>query len=314
MNRLSSSTIDVHQHLWPPPLVEALRARRRPPRLRGWTLELEGEPTYRIDPSHHDLDARRAQVTADGLDLALISLSAPLGIELLPAAEGAELLHAYHDGAAGLGEPFGAWAAASLDDPDADALAARLAEGFVGLQLPANALSHELDYARAAELLEVLEAAGRPLLIHPGPASVARDVPPWWPAIVPYVQQMHEAWYAFGAFGRRRHPRLRVCFAMLAGLAPLHCERFLARAGRRTVVDENVYLDVSSYGTRAIDATVRVLGIDALVEGSDRPYSEPVVPDLGAAAQAAIRGANPVRLLAHKEVSNDLAVASGAQP
>jgi hypothetical protein len=74
-----------------------------------------------------------------------------------------------------------------------------------------------------------------------------------------------------------------------------------------------VYLDISSYGTRAIDATVRVLGIDALVEGSDRPYAEPVLPDLGAAAQAAIRGANPVRLLDHKEVSNDLAVASGAQ-
>jgi 6-methylsalicylate decarboxylase len=305
--------IDVHQHLWPPPLLAALRARRRPPRLRGWTLELDGEPAHRLDASHHDVDLRRAQAGADGLDLALISLSAPLGIELLPAPEAAELLDAYHDGVGVLGEPFGAWAAASLAAPDGDALAARLSEGFVGLQLPANALSHELGYARAAELLEALEAADRPLLIHPGPATVPRDAPPWWPAIVSYVQQMHEAWYAFGAFGRRRHPRLRVCFAMLAGLAPLHGERFLARAGRRSVVDENVYLDISSYGTRAIDATVRVLGIDALVEGSDRPYAEPVLPDLGAAAHAAIRGANPVRLLDHKEVSNDLAVASGAQ-
>ena len=314
MNRLSdSAAIDVHQHLWPPSLLEALRARHRPPRLHGWTLELEGEPVYPIDSRHHDVDVRGEQVIADGLDLALISLSSPLGIELLPAAEGAELLDAYHEGTAALGRPFGAWAAASLADPDPDALASRLAEGFVGLQLPANALSHELDYARAAPLLEALETAGRPLLIHPGPASVPRDVPPWWPAIVSYVQQMHEAWYAFGAFGRRRHPRLRVCFAMLAGLAPLHGERFHTRAGRRTVVDENVYLDISSYGTRAIDATVRVLGIDALVEGSDRPYAEPVLADLGAAAQAAIRGANPVRLLDHKEVSNDLAVASGAQ-
>ena len=165
-----------------------------------------------------------------------------------------------------------------------------------------------------ASLLDVLERADRPLLIHPGPASAPAGAPPWWPAIVSYVQQMHEAWYAFGAFGRPRHPRLRVCFAMLAGLAPLHGERLLARAGRRTVVDDDVYLDISSYGTRAIDATVRVLGIDALVEGSDRPYAQPVLPDLGAAAAAAIRSANPVRLLDHKEVSNDLAVASGAQP
>ena len=235
MKRLSqSAAIDVHQHLWPPPLLEALRGRRRPPRLHGWTLELEleGEPAYPIDPRHHDVDVRREQVIEDELDLALISLSAPLGIELLPAAEGSELLDAYHEGVTTLGEPFGAWAAASLADPDPDALAVRLAEGFVGLQLPANALSHELGYARAAPLLEALETAGRPLLIHPGPASVPRDVPPWWPAIVNYVQQMHEAWYAFGAFGRRRHPRLRVCFAMLAGLAPLHGERFHTRAGR----------------------------------------------------------------------------------
>jgi 6-methylsalicylate decarboxylase len=314
MNRLSTSVvIDVHQHLWPPQLLAVLRARRRPPRLRGWTLELEGEPEYRVDARHHDLDARREQARADGLNLALVSLSAPLGIELLAAAEAAELLDAYHEGALALGEPFGAWAAASPVDPDPEALAGRLAEGFVGLQLPANALSHELGYARAAPLLDVLERAGRPLLIHPGPASVPAGAPRWWPAIVPYVQQMHQAWFAFSAFGRPAHPRLRVCFAMLAGLAPLHGERFLARAGRRSVVDENVYLDISSYGTRAIDATVRVLGIDALVEGSDRPYAEPVLPDLGAAAQAAIRGANPVRLLDHKEVSNDLAVASGAQ-
>jgi hypothetical protein len=163
-------------------------------------------------------------------------------------------------------------------------------------------------------LLDVLEEAGRPLFIHPGPASVPRDVPAWWPAIVSYVQQMHEAWFAFREFGRPRHRRLRVCFAMLAGLAPLHGERFLARTGRRTVVDENAFLDVSSYGTRAVDATVRVLGIDALVDGSDRPYASPVFPDLGAAAQAAIRGANPLRLLNRKEVSNGLALASAAQP
>ena len=239
MNRLShTAAIDVHQHLWPAQLLEALRARRRAPRLRGWTLELEGEPEYRVDPRHHDIGFRRDQAIGDGLELALISLSSPLGIELLPRAEAVELLDAYHEGALALGEPFGAWAAGSVADPDPDALAGRLAEGFAGLQLPANALSHELGYARVASLLDVLERADRPLLIHPGPASAPAGAPPWWPAIVSYVQQMHEAWYAFGAFGRPRHPRLRVCFAMLAGLAPLHGERLLARAGRRTVVDD----------------------------------------------------------------------------
>jgi 6-methylsalicylate decarboxylase len=141
-------------------------------------------------------------------------------------------------------------------------------------------------------------------------APTAGDQPTWWSAIVTYVQQMHAAWFAFRVHGRPRHPRLRVCFAMLAGLAPLHSERVAARAGDRSVIDPDVFLDVSSYGTRAVDATVRVLGIDALVNGSDRPYADPAKLELGPAAPHAIRSANAMRLLYPKEVFDDLAIAS----
>jgi hypothetical protein len=314
MNRLRTSragAIDVHQHLWTPELVAALRARRRPPRLRGWTLELAGEPDYLVDPADHDVELRAAQAVADGIDLALVSLSSPLGIETLPPGEAGELLTAYHDGVLALPEPFGGWAAACLTEIDAVALSRRLAQGFVGLQLPATALLDAGGYDRAAPLLEVLEAAGKPLLVHPGPA-VAASAPAWWPAIVPYVQQMHAAWFAFRAYGRPQHPGLRVCFAILAGLAPLHGERFAARAGGRSPVDPGMFLEISSYGTRAIDATIRVLGIDGLVNGSDRPYADPVRLDLGAAATHALCSANAGRLLYPKEVLDDLAVAACA--
>lgn len=296
-------TIDVHQHLWPRPLLTELRRRTRPPRVRGWTLELDGEPDYDIDPRDHDVDLRAAIAADDGLELALVSLSCPLGIESLPPAEARELLAAYHEGALALPRPFGAWAAACVTDVDPAALRRELDRGFVGLQLPASALLDRDGYERAGALLEALEDRGRPLLIHPGPAPPGpAGIPAWWPAIVSYVQQMHAAWYAFRAHGRPRHRRLRACFAMLAGLAPLHGERFAARAGQRSVVDPGAFLELSSYGTRAIDATIRVLGIDALVNGSDRPYARPVAPDLGAAALAALRTANPHRLLDLPEV------------
>jgi hypothetical protein len=160
----------------------------------------------------------------------------------------------------------------------------------------------------------VLEERGRPLFIHPGPAESTVHAPAWWPAVVSYVQQMHAAWFAFRLYGRPRHPRLKVCFAMLAGLAPLHGERASARAGGRGEVDRDVFLDVSSYGTRAIDAVVRALGIDGLVGGSDRPYAGPVIPELGAAAVHAIRSSNPCRLLEPKEALSDLAVVAAPQP
>jgi 6-methylsalicylate decarboxylase len=326
MNRLNTEApvIDVHQHVWPDALIEALRARRTPPRMRGWTLEVSGERDYQVDPRAHDPDARAALARDDGLDLALVSLSSPLGIESLAPDEATELIAAYHEGVLALPEPFGAWAAACTTEVDPDALARQLERGFVGLQLPATSLLDAAGYEHVGPLLEVLEEAGLPLLVHPGPVArggslpgpgagtAATDQPPWWSAIVTYVQQMHAAWFAFRVHGRPRHPRLRVCFAMLAGLAPLHSERVAARAGDRGVVDQDVFLDVSSYGTRAVDETVRVLGIDALVNGSDRPYADPASLELGPAALHAIRSANAMRLLYPKEVFDDLAIASPA--
>jgi 6-methylsalicylate decarboxylase len=313
--RYGAATLDVHQHLWPPPLVEALRRRSAPPRLRGWVLELDGEPEYAVDPRDHDPVARAAQTDADGVGLALISLSSALGVEYLPAAEAGELLDAYHAGALALPSRFGAWAAACLTEVDPPALERQLDRGFVGLQLPATALLDAGAYARAAPLLAVLEQRRRPLFVHPGPAgTVPPTAPPWWQALVPYVQQMHASWFAFRAHGRPAHPRLRVCFAMLAGLAPLHGERLMARGGERAAVDSDAFLEISSYGTRAVDATVRVLGVDVLVNGSDRPYAVPTTPELGDAALFALRRSNPLRLLNLKEVTDVVDVSAGAQP
>jgi hypothetical protein len=57
-------------------------------------------------------------------------------------------------------------------------------------------------------------------------------------------------------------------------------------------------VETSSYGPRGVDAVLRVLGVDQLVLGSDRPYAEPFPGDgAGEAAQSAMRVANPARLL-----------------
>ncbi|MEV7340961.1 amidohydrolase [Streptomyces sp. NPDC093544] len=297
------TNVDVHQHLWSGAFVAALRARDKPPFLDGWTLYVEGEPPYEVSPADHDVARRTELAAADGLGRALVSLSAPLGVEWLPAEQVRPLLDAYHEGAAELPEPFGAWAAACVQDIDADATAAVLDRGFAGLQLPANALADAAGYARCAELLDLLESRGLPLFVHPGPATGEPSAPGWWPALVPYVQQMHAAWFAFRAFGRPRHPRLRVCFALLAGLAPLHGERFAARSGERDAVDPDVFVETSSYGPRAVEAIVRALGTDAVVQGTDRPYAEPPQRPgfgLGLDAEHAFRVANPRRLLTGK--------------
>ena len=100
-----------------------------------------------------------------------------------------------------------------------------------------------------------------------------------------------------GGVGEARAPELRVVFAMLAGLAPLHAERLAARGGPADAVhDPLTCFDTSSYGPRAIDAMLRVVGVDRLLYGSDRPVVEPPrLAPLGAAAEHAIAVTNPER-------------------
>ena len=90
---------------------------------------------------------------------------------------------------------------------------------------------------------------------------------------------------------------MRLCFVAAAGLAPVHHERLAARGGRLGTIDPNLYVDTSSYGPQGIDAVARVLGIDQVVHGTDRPYAGITDHRQGAAATAVIRHDNPHRLL-----------------
>jgi predicted TIM-barrel fold metal-dependent hydrolase len=299
---------DVHQHLWSEPLVTALAARREPPRLRPdgarWLLELSTEPCAPIDVAGDALDRRTALVYMDGVDRALISLSPPLGIEALPEPEAHAVIDAYAAGIEELDVAFAAWASVPLADPSPAAVDAALDRGYVGLCLPAGALATAQGLERCGPLLEALERRDAPLFVHPGPDPWAPPqlsrCPSWWPAMTDYVTGMNAAWHAFVAFGRRDHSRLRVLFAMLAGGAPLHLERLAARGGpSRSALDPGLFYDTSSYGPRAIDAMVRVVGVDQIVYGSDRPVvSPPAAPGaLGEAAWDAMVRQNPRRLL-----------------
>jgi hypothetical protein len=298
---IQTVSVDVHQHVWPAPFVDALRGRTTEPRLDGWELRLPGERAYPIDPSDHDPAARAAIAAADGDELVCVAPAASLGLDRLPPAEAAELAGAWLDGALALGAPFRPWAMAGVLEPDPAALRAALDRGAIGLELAADVLAAPDGIDRVAPLLEVLDAAPAPLFVHPGPARTdAPARPQWWTPVVPYVAQLHAAWWAWADGGRDRFPSMPVCFAALAGLGPLHGERHRARGGAGAAVDPLTFVETSSYGTAAIDAIVRVLGIDVVCHGSDRPYARPTPPALGEAALSAMRTRNPERLLARQ--------------
>ena len=90
------------------------------------------------------------------------------------------------------------------------------------------------------------------------------------------MAQTQAAWLTFATLGRRRHPGLRVLFAILAGGAPLQAERLAARGGPALgLQDPLTFYETSSYGRAAIEAMARIVGAEQLVYGSDRPVIEP---------------------------------------
>lgn len=279
--------VDVHQHLWTEPLIEALERRSRLPFARRdgrlCTIHLGGESPSVVDLESERPERRIALLERDGIDRALIALSSPLGIEALPRAEARLLIDAHLDGIHATGEPFAAWAPLALDGLGAADVDAALERDCVGVSLPAGAFAPPSSIDRLTPVFGRLEQLDLPLFVHPGPGlgwrpgECSLDDPLWWPALTHYVAQMQAAWLAFAALARRAHPRLRVVFAMLAGGAPLISERLQARGGPVCDVrDPNCFYDTSSYGPVAVEAMARRVGAGQLLHGSDRPVLEPM--------------------------------------
>jgi hypothetical protein len=276
--------IDLHQHVWTEPLLDALAARQCAPFVRrgdGLTvLHCSGELPCVIDEAAESPAARARLLAADRLDQAVVAISSPIGIEMLAPDVAEELIAAHLDGVLALGQGFRAWGPIPARAPEPAAVDAALARGCVGISLPAAALADRSALHVALPVLEHVQACGVPLFVHPGgfaSREACLDDPLWWTALTDYVSQMQAAWLTFGAFGRRELPRLRVLFAMLAGGAPLLAERLAARGGPAIDLrDRETFYDTSSYGPMMVEAVARCVGPAQLVYGSDRPVIEPV--------------------------------------
>jgi 6-methylsalicylate decarboxylase len=285
------AVVDVHQHFWPPALVEALSRRRRPPSLRGSTLELEGQQPASVDLGAHDVDMRLALLDRFEIDVAVISLQPTLGIGDLPADERDELVAMYEEGMLELAASTARLVPLS---------AARRREGFPGACVGAHEL---LDLDRASSVLDDLDRHGAFLFVHPGPARSAAGEPPWWSEVVDYTAQMQAAYVRWLSEGAERWPGLRVVFAILAGGGPIQLERLLSRGvSGRDLLHANLFFETSSYGRRALDLCLTTFGVGNLLFGSDTPVIDPAptldaIRGFGDAVADALCEQNPSRLL-----------------
>ncbi|MGH2915436.1 MAG: amidohydrolase [Solirubrobacteraceae bacterium] len=284
MTTLAYPKIDLHQHVWTEPLLDALASRDRLPLVRRagdpTVLHCAGERPYAIDLEASSATRRTALLDDDGADLAVVALSSPIGIEALPRDEAVELIARHLDGVLELGDRFAAWGPVATRAPDPADVDRVLARGCVGVSVPAPAITGAAALDALRPLLERVQQVDAPLFVHPGSADgdeAPAGEPDWWRAMTGYIGQMQAAWLTFATRGRAQLPGLRVVFSMLAGGAPLQRERLAARHGPRIDPrDPLSFYDASSYGRAMVDAVAAVVGDGQLVYGSDRPVVEPV--------------------------------------
>jgi hypothetical protein len=285
-------TVDVHQHLWPDPFVEALSRRTEPPRLDGSSLEVAGEEAVEIDLAAHGMEERLALLDRCEIDVAVISLPPTLGIGALAESERAELVDVYEREILELSAASGGRLVPLA--------AGGAVDGFAGICIGAPEL---LDLEAIAELLDTLERRGAFLFVHPGATDSPSGKPAWWPAVVEYTAQMQAAYAAWLAEGAERWPNLKVVFAILAGGGPFQLERLQSRGvPGRGIMHDNVFFETASYGRRALELCLATFGVSQLLYGSDAPVIDPLptleaVRGFGDAVAEALCEQNPSRLL-----------------
>lgn len=178
-DRARLRTIDVHAHVIPPVLVEAMRTGGAPDGIRidavGSTPWVEHRQGYRYPllPAFHDVAARLDLMDATGVDHALLSVAPPLFLYWIAPEEGVQAARQVNDAVLDMArqapERFSAVATLPLQDPDASVAELRrcAALGFVAVQIGPHREGVPLDHAELTPVLGAAAEAALPVIVHP---------------------------------------------------------------------------------------------------------------------------------------------------
>jgi len=244
-------------------------------------------------------DKRIAQMDADGVDLAVISITSP-GVQVFEASRAVGISAEANDilSAAVRARPtrFAGLAAVAPQAPDLAAKELERAKGLglKGFLINSHTFSEYLDMAKFAPILEAAEALDMPLYLHP------RE--PGGNSVTPYLDYgLYFATWGFaaetalhamrlimsGTFDR--YPKLRVALGHMGEGLPFWLERIDNRYQRQALAGANPWLkrlpsdyfrDNFAITTSGMtdDASLRlaidVLGIDKVQFAGDYPYED----------------------------------------
>ncbi|MDQ7842229.1 MAG: amidohydrolase family protein [Armatimonadota bacterium] len=293
----ATPVIDLHSHFFPRGFVELVRRRGQPygatVSVRDGTerLTMPGHPPIPLGPQFVDVDARRAAVAEQGIDLQVLSLSPPM-VYWAPPDLGRVLAEAFNDGIAEIcrAYPDVFLGAATLPLQDVS-LALREAEralgplGMRGVYVGSSVRGVYLDDPQFAPLWEFAQSRAVPVFTHPqhhlDPEALGRFHLANTIGFPTETALMAARLIYAGVLDR--YPDVPVILAHGGGVLPFVVGRLDHAHSRRPECRDAVaqppsaYLrrfifDTVTHSDRALRFLVDVVGAERVALGSDAPY------------------------------------------
>jgi predicted TIM-barrel fold metal-dependent hydrolase len=295
-------TIDFHAHWVPEELTNALRKRSVPPNIamtetgEQFHMPVGGLP---YDDIYSDLGARLKFMDTHGIQTQVLSLPCLFGLDSRPSTEALPLLTLFNDATAAAAknnpDRFAGLASLPFDDMHMAAQEYRRARcelGLLGAIVPINYFSSIQGVEALQPLLDMAEAEGGHLFLHPGrrpDEAEAMDAAGTdrYPDSVMARRQLdiqHQVAAAmvtllWGGFPNK-YKGFTLHVANMGGTLPLVVERMDYTSRMRThepvlpserVRNSPVLVDCSSMGPIAITAAVACFGAENILFGTDNP-------------------------------------------
>jgi len=320
--------IDVHNHFYPPPYLDAIRGGDSVVKL---TVDTEGNPCLHYPGDynvavlgHRDIAYRQRVLESEGVDTQVITLTTP-GTHVEPPERAVRLARLVNDSFAAISREraprFTALATLPLCDPEASVLELRRAMtelALPGAMLFSNVNGVALADGRFDTLYAEADRLGAVLHIHPtDPVGVEAMTEYWLMPLVGFLfdTTLAAAKIVFSGIPAR-YPNIKWVLSHLGGAIPYLAER-LDRGWRafpdcRANIDKppseylrRFYFDTVNFDPRALRLAVDFAGASQILAGSDYPHQIGSIPqmkeslaalDVSGGERKMITGENAARL------------------
>lgn len=321
--------IDVHSHILPQSYLE--RAAASPEfgasvgrREDGMLLLTLGGVDRPVPPGFYDVQVRRREVPAKGIDLQVVSPAPQLFYYNMDPKVGAEVARLANEAVAEMvrADPSRFLGFGTVPLQSVDLALAELERfeplGLRGVEVGTNVGGRFLSDPAFRPIFEAIEARGLPVFVHPwDPAGKERLSCFSLLSVAGFLIEttLTLAHLIFSGF-LDALPRLRLCFAHAGGFFPYLVGRVereagidpaMGRALQRPVLEylRRCYFDTIVLHPRPLECVIALVGVDRLVLGSDYPFDlgdpDPLASvaalEIPEADKVKIRGENARRFL-----------------